>query len=295
MKITEIEAKGILNPVKQPDDWFGLKYNMNLYRGCQHRCIYCDSRSECYQIEDFDNEIIVKTNAPDLLADQLPRKRVKGTIGTGSMNDPYMPIEKQYNLTGRSLEAIAANQFPVHVLTKSDLVLKDIDTLAEIAKVFAAVSFTVTTADDALAKKLEPGAPLVSRRFAAMRALANSGIHTGVLLMPLLPFIEDQPENIRNIVAKTAANGGTYIIPAFGVTLRDRQRDYFYDQLDKHFPGMKEQYIEKFGTRYHAPANNADHLYKVLEKSCAAHKIELKMPTFTPEKIIKQSQQLRMF
>lgn len=295
MKITEIEAKGILNPVKQPDDWFGLKYNMNLYRGCQHRCIYCDSRSECYQIENFDNEIIVKINAPALLADQLPRKRIKGTIGTGSMNDPYMPVEKQYNLTGRALEIIAENQFPVHVLTKSDLVLRDIDTLGEIAKTFAAVSLTVTAAADALGKKIEPGAPLVSRRFAAMRALANSRIHTGVLLMPLLPFLQDQPENIRAIVKKTAANGGSYIIPAFGVTLRDRQREYFYVQLDRHFPGVKEQYIRKFGSRYHAPANQADQLYQILEEACAAHNISLEMPKFAPAPVVKQDQQMRMF
>jgi DNA repair photolyase len=295
MKITETESKGILNPVKQPDDWFGLKYNMNLYRGCQHRCIYCDSRSECYQIDDFDNEIIVKVNAVDLLADQLPRKRIKGTIGTGSMNDPYMPLEKEYNLTGQALNVIADNEFPVHVLTKSDLVLKDIDTLAEISKVFAAVSLTITTADDNLGKKIEPGAPLVSRRFAAMRALANAGIHTGVLLMPLLPYLEDQPENILAIVEKTAANGGTYIIPAFGVTLRDRQRAYFYNQLDRHFPGMKEKYIWKFGNRYHAEANRAGELYEILEQACYENNISLEMPKFEPAPITKQEYQMQMF
>ncbi|MBE0583792.1 MAG: radical SAM protein, partial [Desulfofustis sp.] len=209
--ITEIEAKGILNPVKQPDDWFGLKYNMNLYRGCQHRCIYCDSRSECYQIDNFDREVIVKVNAVDLLADQLPRKRVRGTIGTGSMNDPYMPVEKQYNLTGRALTVIVENRFPVHVLTKSDLVIKDIDTLQTISEVFAAVSFTITAANDELAKKLEPGAPLVSRRFAAMKKLADRGIHTGVLLMPVLPMIEDDAENILAIIQMAADHGASYI------------------------------------------------------------------------------------
>jgi DNA repair photolyase len=293
--ITEVETKGILNPVKQPDDWFGLKYNMNLYRGCQHRCIYCDSRSECYQIDNFDREIIVKVNAVDLLTDLLPRKRIKGTIGTGSMNDPYMPIEKQYNLTGRALKVIAENRFPVHVLTKSDLVLRDINTLAEINKVFAAVSFTVTTADDILGKKLEPGAPQVSRRFAAMRNLAERGIHAGVLLMPLLPFIEDNPENILAIVEKTADNGGTYILPSFGVTLRDRQREYYYDQLDKHFPGVKEKYVRKYGSRYHAESNGAKQLYRLLEEACYKHKISLKMPIFTPTKITKQDRQMRMF
>jgi len=168
--IKEINAKVILNPVKQPDDWFGLKYNMNLYRGCQHQCIYCDSRSECYQIENF-SDVLVKVNAIDLLRDELSRKRVKGTIGTGSMNDPYMPLEAKRNLTGQALQVIAEYHFPVHIVTKSDLVLKDLDTLHEINRVYAAVSFTITTTDDQLGKKLEPGAPRVSERLAAMKIL----------------------------------------------------------------------------------------------------------------------------
>ena len=122
--ISEILAKTILNTIPQPDDWFGLKYGMNLYRGCQHQCIYCDSRSTCYGIENFA-DIQVKVNAIELLEDALPRKRILGTIGTGSMHDPYMPIERQYNLTGRALQVIARHNFPVHVITKSDLVLKD--------------------------------------------------------------------------------------------------------------------------------------------------------------------------
>jgi DNA repair photolyase len=151
--IEEIKAKTILNHVKQPETWFGLKYNMNLYRGCQHQCIYCDSRSDCYRIEDFA-KIQVKINALDLLEDVLPRKRVRGTIGFGSMNDPYMPVERDYRLTEKSLEIILVNEFPVHILTKSDLVLRDIELLMEISNVYAAVSFTITTADDELAKKI---------------------------------------------------------------------------------------------------------------------------------------------
>jgi DNA repair photolyase len=169
----EIFAKTLLATVKQPDPWFGLKYNMNLYRGCQHQCIYCDSRSECYQIEDFA-EIQVKVNALEKLSDEIRRKRVKGTIGTGSMNDPYMPIEAERNLTRGALQIIAAAKFPVHIITKSDLVLRDLDILKEISQVYAAVSFTITSADDSLAKKLEPGAPVSSRRFAALKTLAAS-------------------------------------------------------------------------------------------------------------------------
>ena len=231
-QVRGIQAKVLVSRVKQPDNWFGLKYNMNLYRGCQHQCIYCDSRSECYQIENFNTDVLVKANAIDLLRKELASKRVKGTIGTGSMNDPYMPLEEKLNFTGRALAVIAEFHFPVHVMTKSDLVLKDLDTLCQINRVYAAVSFTITTADDELAKKLEPGAPLVSERFRAMKTLADHDIHTGVTMMPILPFIEDDEENIRRIVEQAHAHGAAYIIPWFGMSLRDRQRAYYYDKLD---------------------------------------------------------------
>ena len=293
--IREVQVKGILNPVKQPDDWFGLKYNMNLYRGCQHRCIYCDSRSLCYQIEHFDRDVIVKVNAVDLLREQLPRKRVRGTIGTGSMNDPYMPIEKQYNLTGRALSVIAENRFPVHVLTKSDLVLRDIDILEEISRVFAAVSFTITAATDGLGKKVEPGAPEVSRRLAAMRKLADRGIQTGVLLMPVLPFIEDNPENIREIVRMAADHGASYVLPSLGMTLRDRQREYYYKKLDQLFPGTRTNYIRRFSNNYFAEAQNLAELNRALKDACRETHIRLRMPKFTPEKIVNDDLQMSMF
>jgi len=210
----EIHSKTILNHVKQPDTYFGLKYNMNLYRGCQHQCIYCDSRSTCYQIENFA-DIRIKANAIELLEDVLPRKRVRGTIGTGSMNDPYMPIEAKVNLTSRALEVIARNGFPVHIITKSDLVVRDLETLKEINKAYAAVSFTITTSDDELAKKLEPGAPTTSARLEAIKTLSDAGILTGVTMQPILPFIEDTPENISSIVELAHQNGASYILPWF--------------------------------------------------------------------------------
>lgn len=277
--IKEITAKVLLNPVKQPDDWFGLKYNMNLYRGCQHQCIYCDSRSECYQIENF-SDVLVKVNAIDLLNDELSRKRVKGTIGTGSMNDPYMPLEAKRNLTGQALQVIADHHFPVHIVTKSDLVLKDLNTLLEINRVYAAVSFTITTADDELAKKLEPGAPNVSDRLAAMKILADNGILTGVTLMPVLPFIEDNVENIRQIVTRACEAGASYIIPSFGMSLRDRQRDFYYDKLDKLFPGLRGAYEKRFGFQYHVPANNASELEKDFQGLCERWGIATRIPQF---------------
>ena len=264
----EIEARQILNPVKQPDTWFGLKYNMNLYRGCQHRCIYCDSRSQCYGIDRFDQDVLVKTNAIDLLKDELSRKRIKGTIGTGSMNDPYMPLEKHEKLTQRALKAIAQFRFPVHVLTKSDLVLRDIDLLQQISQVYTAVSFTITTADDKLGKQVEPGAPKPSARLQAIEKLAARGIYTGILMMPVLPYVEDNEANIRELVKRAADSGAQYILASFGMTLRDRQRVYYYRELDRRFPGVSQRYQKAYGGDYFAPVREYEHLKAAFKDAC---------------------------
>ncbi|HEX2908774.1 MAG TPA: radical SAM protein [Phototrophicaceae bacterium] len=279
--IHEIQAKTLLSHAKQPDPWFGIKYTMNLYRGCQHQCIYCDSRSECYQIENF-RDVLVKVNAIERLRDELPRKRSKGTIGTGSMNDPYMPVERQYNLTGQALAVIAEHNFPVHVLTKSDLVLKDLPTLQTISRVLAVVSFSLISTDDDLMRKLEPGAPSPSRRLRAMATLAEHGIHTGLLLMPVLPYLTDTLETITRLVEQAHAHGAEYILPAFGMTLRDRQRAYYYNELDRHFPGVRAQYERRFGERYSAAAPEAARLKAHFESLCARYHIATHVPHYDP-------------
>lgn len=292
--VTEITAKTILNHVKQPDTWFGLKYNMNLYRGCQHQCIYCDSRSDCYRIEDFA-KIQVKVNALELLDDVLPRKRMLGTIGFGAMNDLYMPEEKEYRLARGALEIIAHHGFPVHILTKSDLVIRDIDLLGEINKVYAAVSFTITTADDELAKKIEPGAPLPSARYKAMRELAEAGVLTGVTMMPILPFLEDNPDNIRNILVMAKEHGASYIIPAFGVSLRPGSRDYFYQKLDLLFPGIKEKYIKEYGDSYQCSTPNWQVLKSVFEEETERLDLLSRIPVFESLKRTGKSKQIPLF
>ena len=280
--IKEITARVLLSAAPHPDPWFGIKYTMNLYRGCQHQCIYCDSRSQCYQIENF-GDVLVKTNAVELLRQELPRKRVKGTIGTGSMNDPYMPLEDERRLTAQALMVIAEHRFPVHVLTKSDRVLRDLETLREIGRVYAAVSFTITAAEDELSKRVEPGAPPSSRRFQAMQVLAANGILTGVTMMPILPFIEDTEENIAGIVVRARDAGARYILPAFGMTLRDRQRAYYYLQLDRLFPGLREKYERRYGDRYECPDPNARRLEMIFRELCDRYGLFTRMPLYTPE------------
>jgi len=275
--IKDITAKTLLSSAKHPDPWFGIKYTMNLYRGCQHQCIYCDSRSECYRIEDFA-EVQAKTNAIELLRRELAGKRVVGTIGFGSMHDPYMPAEAEVRLTRRALEVILEHRFPVHILTKGDLVTRDIDLLARINHVSAAVSFTVTTADDELARRLEPGAALPSARFRAMRKLAERGIPTGVTMMPVLPFIEDTEANVSNIVSRASESGARYVLPWFGMTLRDRQRAYYYDRLDRLFPGMRQRYEAAYGDRYSCPVPGAARLEVRFRQLCESVGLATRFP-----------------
>lgn len=288
MKYTEIEVKSILNKVNGRDDWFGLTYNMNLYRGCEHQCIYCDTRSECYQIEDFRNEVIIKINGVNLLRNTLPKKKLIGTIGFGSMNDPYTYAEAKYGLTGQALEVIAEQGWPVHIITKSDMVLKDLATLISINKTMAQVSFTITTVDDDLAKKIEPGAPSPSRRLKAMKIMAENGIRTGVTMMPVLPFILDTQLNLTMLVEAAHANKAAYILPAFGMTLRDRQREHYYSALDQNFPGIRQKYEETFGEKYSATATRKDFLEGLFNRLCGQFGIATRIEKYPSRQCIAQ-------
>jgi DNA repair photolyase len=283
--IKEIRAKTLLSRLKSPGGWFGVVYNMNLYRGCEHHCVYCDSRSECYQIADFDGELLVKVNAIELLCQELAGKRVRGTIGTGSMQDPYTPSEARLNMTGQALKVIAQFRYPVHIITKSDLVLRDLDTLVQINRVHASVCFTVTTADDGLGKLLEPGAPPVSRRLAAARILSEHGIQVGITMMPVLPFIEDTVENVSEIVRRAAECGVSYIVPWFGMSLRSGQREHYYQALDRLFPGMRERYEERYGMQYSCACPNASHLEKAFHRAREQYGIATGVRPYQPVEV----------
>ncbi len=277
--IKEVQAKTLLSTCKNPSSWFGVKYNMNIYRGCEHQCIYCDSRSECYRIENF-HDVIVKVNAIELLRKELSKKRIKGTVGTGAMSDPYTPAEKKYMLTRKALEVIAEFRYPVHIITKSNLILRDIEILQEINKLYACVAFTITTTDDALARKLEPGAPLPSERLKAMGVLSELGITTCVTMMPILPFIEDNEENILDIVKQSQRYGAKSIVSSIGMTLRDRQRAYYFDKLNSLYPGLSGRYEKKFGNSYSCSCNNAKKLREIFNEACYKNGISMEMPSY---------------
>ena len=262
-----VPAKHILTRNKSTD-WFGTDHTMNLYRGCSHGCIYCDSRSECYRDDDFDR-VKLKENALELLRNELRRKTRPAFIAMGSMSDPYNPLERELELTRKALMLIHAYEHGVAVCTKSDLILRDADLYADIQERAPVIcKLTVTTTDDALAAKLEPGAPSPTRRLKALEGLSQRGIFAGVVLMPVLPFLEDSVENVLDLVDAAADAGAKFVYPAFGMTLRDRQRAYYYDRLVQSFPGVKERYEKQYGDRYWCTSPKAKELWTVFSRRC---------------------------
>lgn len=259
-----VKVKGILS----------AKNGMNLYRGCQHGCIYCDSRSRCYGIENFE-DIEVKENAIALLDTALRHKRKKCMIGTGAMCDPYMPIEKKLCFTRKALEVIDAHGFGATLITKSDLCLRDLDLLMSINnRCKCVVQMTLTTADDNLCRIIEPAVCPTSARVKALKMLHRAGIPTVVWLSPILPFINDTEENISQLI-DMCADAGVYGILNFGMglTLREGNREYFYEQLDRHFPTLKMKYINTYGSLYGVNSPRNAELQQLFHRKCEEYGI----------------------
>ena len=258
-----VNAKGILNG-------HNGQFGMNIYRGCSHGCIYCDSRSDCYQFTHPFEDIEVKQNAPELLEKALRSKRKKGMIGTGAMSDPYMHCEEELKLTRKCLEIILRNGFGATVQTKSDRILRDIDLLEEINSCTkCVVQMTFTTYDDELCNIIEPNVCNTKRRIEVLEEMGKRGIPTVVWLTPILPFINDTEENITAILKECVRVGVKGIIDfGMGLTLREGDREYFYAALDKHFPGMKERYVKEYGNAYELQSPNAAELKDLFRRIC---------------------------
>ncbi|MBR6091076.1 MAG: radical SAM protein [Anaerolineaceae bacterium] len=250
-------------------------FGMNIYRGCTHGCIYCDSRSRCYQFSHAFEDIEVKQNAPELLEKALTSKRKKCMIGTGAMSDPYMHCEEQLHLTRRCLEIIRDHGFGAAVQTKSDRILADIDLLDEINRTAkCVVQMTLTTFDDGLCRIIEPNVCNTKRRIAVLREMQRREIPTVVWLTPILPFINDTEENIRSILDACISTGVKGIICFdMGLTLREGDREYYYAALDRHFPGLKRKYIERYGNAYELPCPDAGNLMRIFRRVCMDNNI----------------------
>ena len=244
MEVKEINAKSILRKHKKIDSWFVSRYGMNLYRGCTHDCIYCDGRAEKYQThKDFENKVVVKINALELLKKELtpsPRKKPlkPGFIMIGGgVGDSYQPIEKQYNLTRNVLKYLNTTNYPIHILTKSTLVKRDLDILKKINdKKRAIISFSFSSVDNKISKTFEPGVPSPSERLETIQLLKEEGFYCGMFLMPVIPFITDKPELIKESVKKAKESSVDFIIFG-GMTLKNgRQKEYFYNTLKEKYP-----------------------------------------------------------
>ena len=269
-----VKAKGILSN----------NNGMNIYRGCEHGCIYCDSRSRCYNMNHAFEDIEVKINAPELLEQALKHKRKRCMIGTGSMSDPYMPLEKELKLTRKCLEIADKYNFGFTLITKSDLVLRDLDLLKKInEKTKCVVQMTITTFDDELCRIIEPNVCVTSRRIEVLKILHENNIPTIVWMTPILPFINDNEENVMNIL-KACKKANVYGIMTFGIglTLREGDREYYYEKLDSYFPGLKNRYIRKYGNSYELKVPDEERLYKLLTSYCTANNIE-----YRPERLFK--------
>ena len=263
-----VNVKGILTAN-------GGRHGMNIYRGCSHGCIYCDSRSRCYRFRHPFEDIEVKQNAPELLEKELKSKRKKCMIGTGAMSDPYMHLEEELRLTQRCLEIIFKYGFGVAIQTKSDLILRDIDLLDKINRsAKCVVQMTLTTYDDDLFRILEPNVCNTKCRIEVLNEMHKRGIPTIVWITPILPFINDTEENISSILNECVRVGVKGIIDfGMGLTLREGDREYYYEALDKHFPGMKERYVRSYGSAYNLPSPNAKRLTQIFRKTCKANGI----------------------
>ncbi len=299
MDIEYVEAKKIIQTTNQKnkDFWFSYDYNMNIYRGCSHGCIYCDSRSDCYGIKDFD-KVTVKKDSISLIDKELKGKRKTGVVGTGAMSDPYNHLEKSTHLTRDSIELINKYGFGLGITTKSDLVTRDIDLLKKVKEHSPLiVKLSVSTSDDDLCKIIEPYASPTSKRFKAIENLASSNIYAGVLMMPILPFIEDNEKNITEILNMSLHSGARFVFPGLALSLRDTQRDIYFENLDKHFVGLKEQYIKTYRNSYWCNAQNHDKLNDIVSNFCEKHNLDYKMKDIVKnyKTLEKQDNQISLF
>lgn len=261
----KVQAKGILSSSN----------GINIYRGCTHGCIYCDSRSICYGMNHLFEDIEVKENAAELLEVAIKKKRKKCMIGTGAMSDPYMHIEEELGNTRKCLQVIERYGFGVSILTKSTRILNDSDLLISINdKAKCVVQVTLTTHDENLCKIIEPNVSTTKERVNMLKKFRDIGIPTVVWLCPFLPFINDTEENIKelmNYCIEAKVKG--IVLFGIGVTLREGNREYFYKQLDIHFPGLKEMYIKKYGNSYNLVSDNHYKLMEIITDTCRKNSI----------------------
>lgn len=269
--------------------WFGTTHNMNIYRGCNQGCIYCDSRSSCYQVKNFDT-VKAKKDADIKVESELKSKRKSGVMSMGGMSDPYNYLEEELRYTRSSLESMNRYKFGVSCITKNTLLERDID-LYKLINTHSPViiGVTITTSDDRLQSRIERNISSTTERFQLIKQCVDEGLFTGILMMPILPFINDTLQNIEGIIEQARKAGAKFIYPSFGVTLRDNQRLYFFEKIGEK---LTKQYIEEFGDSYMCVSPNQKELKKRFKELCNKYGILFKMKDIvdTSKTYIKTSQ-----
>lgn len=293
----DVPFKRLLTPGRSDERYsFRSDFTLNLYHGCNHGCAYCDTRSVCYGIANFD-QVRVKAGALPALDAELRGKKRAGVVSMGAATDAYNALEAKLQVTRGALQLLLRYGFGVVMATKSALIARDADVLAAIARQrYSCIAFSITTADAALAALLEPGAPPPAERFAAMGGLAQAGVPTGLWLNPMLPFLTDTRENIHALLESTAAAGGRFAICHFGVTLREGDREYFYQTLERHpsLAGVKAKYVNAFGLAYMCPSPHAEALAAYFAQECRRLGLLDSFPALNAALATVEPQQMRL-
>ena len=292
--MSEMTFKRLLTPTHMDEQYFFRgDYTLNLYRGCNHGCVYCDSRSVCYHMDYFAH-VRVKKDCLPALERELRGKKRAGVVTMGAASDAYNHLETTLGVTRGALLLLRRYGFGVFIPTKSALIARDADVLGEMAaRGYTCVAFSITTGDDALATALEPGAPTPQQRFSAMRALSLAGVYTGTWLNPMLPWLTDTPENITDVLTRTAEAGGRFAVCHFGVTLREGDREYFYHALDTNplFTGIKQRYCDTFGLQYMCVSPQAQMLAAHFERECERLHLAYRFSQINREAAAREPQQ----
>lgn len=292
-----VKTRTIMTKSDQGEKWFGIDYHMNLYKGCSFGCIYCDSRSDCYHISNFD-EVKTKVDALEILEQELSSKGYRGVVSFGTLSDPYNPCEEELKITRNALKLILKYGFGVSIDTKSDLILRDLDLLKEIAKNNSVIiKISICTADDEMAKKIEPNVISSSKRFEVLKKIREADIYAGILMTPVLPFLTDTEENIRAMVIKSHDADAKFIYTKMGMNLRTNQRTYYYQKLDELYPGLSTDYEAVYGNKYFCSSLQYRHLMELFLNLCHQNGILTEMEEIISayKKVVPMNEQISLF
>jgi len=301
VKYTSKRFKTALNVLKYPDSWFWCRYTLNPYQGCEHACIYCDARSSRYYVDDFENEVIIKKDINKILERKLKNTRtlLPDVIGPGGVCDAYQPIEEKAENTLSLLKIIQKYKYPVNIATKNTLILRDLDLLNEIGRdTWCTVGFSLTTSDDELANSLEPYSSAPSERFHAIKEIKSRApqIQVGTYVIPIIPYLTDDPQNLEDIVRKTKEAAGDFILFSPGLTLRDAQKEYFLKKLEQSpYKNIIDPLLELFGENIYPSGAYAQKIHHLLKNLCRKYDLAWREKRWIPRDYRKWNYKIAEF